>query len=48
MSKYQEWYDNLPAHTQVWLKNQPIWHDSDLFKMFILGFFIGLCIGFIL
>ena len=43
-----KWYDSLPPHTKIWLKKQPLWHDSDMFKMLGLGFLVGLCVGFIL
>ncbi len=45
MGKYQEWFDSQPKQVQEWMKNQPVWHDSDLFKTGIVGFFIGLLLG---
>lgn len=48
MSKWDQWYDNLPAHTKEYLKNQPLWHDSDMFKAFAVGILVGLIIGAIL
>jgi hypothetical protein len=45
MSKFQTWYDSLPAHTREYLKTQPVWHDSDLGKAFALGIIIGVMIG---
>ena len=47
-SELDKWYDSLPAHTKIWLKKQPIWHDIDMFKMLVLGFFIGMCVGSII
>lgn len=44
-SKWDLWYDSLPEHTKIWMKNQPIWHDSDLYKACAFGAFIGFLIG---
>ncbi len=50
MSKYQEWWDSLDSRTKEYLKNQPIWHDKDLYKAAvvagIVGFFVGLIVGY--
>jgi hypothetical protein len=47
MGKWESWFDSLSPHTQEYLKNQPLWHDRDLFKALavglVLGFLIGLC-----
>lgn len=48
MTEFDQWYNSLPKHTQEWLRKQPVWHDADMFKVFALGFLIGLCLGFIL
>ena len=48
MSKFQAWYDSLPEHTKTYLKNQPVWHDRDMWKAGILGLAIGLVIGVII
>ena len=45
MSKLQGWYDSLPEHTKTYLKNQPIWHDSDMLKAAAVGAFVGFLIG---
>ena len=45
MSRFQTWYDGLHPNTQEYLKNQPIWHDSDMWKAGLFGAFIGLIIG---
>jgi hypothetical protein len=45
MSKWTKWYDSLPNHTKQYLKNQPLWHDSDLVKAGLVGFIIGLILG---
>ena len=47
-SKWEKWYAGLPEHTKVWLKSQPVWHDSDMFKAFAVGILVGLIIGAIL
>ncbi len=44
-SKWDLWYDSLPSHTKEWLKKQPVWHDSDMFKAALFGAFIGFLIG---
>ena len=48
MSKWTEWYDSLSPSTKEYLKNQPIWHDSDLLKAGLFGAVIGIIIGVIL
>jgi hypothetical protein len=48
MNKWTQWYDSLPEHTKESLKNQPLWHDSDLFKAAIFGAVIGFTLGAIL
>jgi hypothetical protein len=45
MSKYQQWYNNLPSNTRIWLKNQPVWHDADMVKAVIFGMVLGFLIG---
>ena len=47
-TKWTDWYDSLPEHTKIYLKNQPIWYDRDMFKAFAFGVFIGLLIGVVL
>ena len=48
MSKFQTWYDSLPDHTKQYLKSQPIWHDSDMWRAGIFGLVIGFLLGVIL
>ena len=48
MSKYDAWWDSLHPNTQEYLKNQPIWHDRDLYKFCTITFTIGLIIGAVL
>jgi hypothetical protein len=45
MSKFQAWYDSLPEHTKTYLKSQPVWHDSDMWRAGLFGALIGLLIG---
>jgi len=44
-SKWDIWWDSLPASTREYIKNQPVWHDRDMYKAGILGVCIGLIIG---
>jgi hypothetical protein len=48
MSKWDTWYENLPEHTKQYLKSQPIWHDSDMWKAGMLGLIVGFILGAIL
>lgn len=45
MSKYQQWYDSLSENTKIYLKNQPTWHDKDLYKAFACGVLLGALFG---
>ena len=45
MNKWTAWYDSLPEHTKKYLKSQPIWHDSDMWKAGLFGLFIGIILG---
>ena len=38
----EAWWDNLDPQMKVYLKKQPIWHNTDLYKALA----IGVCIGF--
>jgi hypothetical protein len=44
-NKWDKWWDSLPEHTKQYIKNQPVWHDRDMYKAGILGFAIGLVVG---
>jgi hypothetical protein len=48
MNKYESWWDSLNPSTQEYLKNQSIWHDSDMWKAGIFGLVIGFILGVIL
>jgi hypothetical protein len=48
MSKFQTWYDSLPEHTKQYLKSQPLWHDSDMWKAGLFGLVIGIILGVML
>jgi hypothetical protein len=48
MSKYEAWWDSLSPSTKEYLKNQPIWHDSDMWKAGLFGLVIGFILGVIL
>jgi hypothetical protein len=45
MNKWTQWYDSLPAHTKQYLKTQPLWLDSDMFKAFAVGIIVGILLG---
>lgn len=45
-SQYEQWWDGLSSHTKTSLKDQPIWHDRDLYKAVALGIAVGLIVGF--
>jgi hypothetical protein len=45
MNKYQKWWDSLSPQMQTYLKSQPIWHDSDLYKALAIGLVIGFVLG---
>ena len=46
--RHQIWLEKQPKHTQVWLKKQAIWHDSDMVKAFLFGAVAGVMVGFLL
>ena len=48
MNKWTVWYDSLPEHTKQYLKTQPLWHDIDLAKAFVVGVLVGFFIGFMM
>ena len=45
MNNYQDWFNRQPKSTQVWLKNQAIWHDSDMLKIAFASLLLGVLIG---
>ncbi len=47
MTKYKQWWDSLSPQMQRYLKNQPIWHDSDLYKSLAIGAVVGFVVGVI-
>ena len=47
-TRWSDWYDSLPQHTKEYLKKQPVWHDSDLFRFMFFGFVIGVLVGIII
>jgi hypothetical protein len=48
MNKWATWYDNLPESTKEYLRNQPIWHDSDMWRAGMFGLVVGFILGVIL
>jgi hypothetical protein len=45
MNKWTEWYDSLSPSTKEYLKNQPVWHDSDMWRAGLFGAVVGIIIG---
>jgi len=45
MNKWTEWYDSLSPSTKEYLKNQPLWHDSDMWRAGLFGAVVGIIIG---
>ena len=45
MSKYEAWWDSLSPSTKEYLKSQPVWHDSDMWRVGLFGLVIGLILG---
>jgi len=43
-----KWFDSLPEHTKEYLRNQPIWHDSDMWRAGMFGLVVGFILGVIL
>ena len=48
MGKWERWYESLPEGTKEYLKRQPVWHDSDMWKAGLVGFAFGIIVGLIL
>lgn len=50
MNKYQQWWSSLHPQMRSYLKQQPIWHDRDLYKAVavgsVIGFVLGVLVGF--
>ena len=44
-ANWQAWWDSLNPTTQAYLKAQPIWHDSDMWRAGILGLVVGFVVG---
>ncbi len=45
-SKWEAWYDAQPDHIKRWMdQDQPIWHDSDMWRAGLIGLFFGIVIG---
>jgi hypothetical protein len=47
MNKWNQWYESLPEHTKQYLKGQPLWHDTDLAVVGIIGLVAGFVLGYI-
>lgn len=46
-TKWSRWWDSLPESYKKYIKNQPIWYDTDLYKAIALGIVIGFIVGFL-
>jgi hypothetical protein len=46
-TKLQQWWNSLPENHKTYLKNQPLWHDRDMYKAVAVGIVIGVIIGLI-
>ncbi len=45
-NKWDVWYDAQPEHIKRWMdQDNPIWHDSDMWKAGLTGLFFGILIG---
>jgi len=44
-SEIQEWLEQQPKHTQMWLKKQTIWSDKDMVIALFFGAFLGFLAG---
>ncbi len=44
-NKWELWWDSLSPQMRTYLKNQPVWHDKDMYKAFACGILFGLLIG---
>ena len=44
-NKWEAWWDSLSPQMQQYLKSQPVWHDSDMWRAGIFGLVIGVLIG---
>jgi hypothetical protein len=47
LSKWTEWYDNLPESTKKYLKTQPIWKDKDVAVFVSIALVVGFFFGYI-
>jgi hypothetical protein len=45
MNKWDAWWDSLHPNTKEYLRNQPIWHDRDMWKAGVFGLVIGIILG---
>ena len=50
MKQSQNWWESLSPQMQEYLKKQPVWHDSDMWRAGLtgaaIGFVIGVVVGF--
>ena len=47
-NKWELWWDSLSPQMQQYLKSQPVWHDSDMWRAGLVGLAFGVLIGIII
>jgi hypothetical protein len=47
-NKWEAWYDSLSPSMKTYLKNQAVWHDSDMWRAGLFGCFVGILIGLVI
>jgi hypothetical protein len=45
MQSHQDWWNKLHPNMQNYLKKQPLWHDSDMWRAGLVGAAIGFVVG---
>ena len=41
MKQSQTWWESLSPQMQEYLKKQPVWHDSDMWRAGLIGVVVG-------
>lgn len=44
-TELEVWWDRLDPKTKDYLKSQPMWHNTDLYKALAVGVCIGIMLG---
>jgi hypothetical protein len=49
-TELEDWWDRLDPQMKIYLKKQPIWHNTDMIKAAaiagVIGFMIGVTVGY--